>query len=488
MTGARTSPYITFFVGEAQYAADAVDVSEVFRRPRITRVPGGPPSLLGIAGLRGAAAPVVSLARLLGGEDSAGADSRLLLLAGGQTIGLAVDRVGALTPLPAPDGPAAPGGFGRLYAVEDSALRVLDLDGLLRREFSQGFGDRRAQRIETAAAEVAAPVEDEIALLAFELAGQAYALPLEEVSEALTLPDRLASIAQAEDAVLGVMELRGRLLPVVSLCRLLGLATGDTPPTRVVVTRIGDAIVGLAVDRLNAILRVPPRAIDAAPAVLNRGAGEAQVQSICRLPDGRGLVAILSAERLFRDEKVAHILADGRSGDARMTSTQEGDAQAAPVDRYLIFRIGGDEYGLPLAAVDEVVRLPDRLTRVPRAPAFVEGVLNLRGKVTPIIDQSSRFQAAAAATDARPRIIVTSVEGRQAGFIVDSVSEILGLTADQTEATPEMTADAGRLFTRVATLQDGERLILLIEPRELLDRAERDLLAAMDATGTAAGT
>jgi purine-binding chemotaxis protein CheW len=476
---AKTRPFITFFVGDERFAADAADVSEIFRRPRVTRVPGGPPSLLGIAGLRGAPAPVVSLARLLGREEVETADNRLLLLSGAQTIGLSVERVGALAHLSTPEGEGV-SASGRLYAIEGSALRVLDLDGLLRREFARGVGVRRGQATETAAVEDDAQAENQIALLTFELAAQTYALPLEEVDEVLTLPTQLAAIAQSDNAALGVHNLRGRLLPVVSLRRLLGLPSVNETTGRVVVTRIGDAVVGLLVDRLNAILRVPDSAIDAAPLVLNRGEGEAQVQSICRLPDRRGLVAILSAERLFRDEKVAHILADGRNEVREM----EDDREAANSGRYLIFRIGGDEYGLPLDAVDEVVRLPERLTKVPRAPAFVVGVLNLRGRVTPVIDQRTRFQAEAT-TGMRPRIVVTTVEGRQAGFIVDAVSEILDLDDRQIEATPELTADAGRLFSRVATLDGGDRLILLIEPREMLDRAERDLLAGMDAFGGA---
>lgn len=478
MSAAETSPYITFFVGEDQYAVDAADVSEIFRRPRITRVPGGPPGLLGIAGLRGAAAPVASLARLLGRQETPGPESRLLLLSGREAIGLSVDRVGALAHLPAPKNVGAGAAFGRLYAVEDSALRVLDLEGLLRREFARAPAERRAAVDPTVGGDQAeAEAEAWTALLAFDLMGQTYALPLEEVSEVLTLPERLAAVAGSDDAVLGVHNLRGRLLPVVSLRRLLGLGAGADEAGRIVVTRVGDAIVGLAVERLHAILRVSETDIDAAPAVLNRGEGEAQVQAICRLPDGRGLVALLSAERLFRDEKVARILADGRSEVGEM----DENAVADECDRYLIFRIGGDEYGLPLTAVDEVVRLPERLTRVPKAPAFVEGVLNLRGRVTPIIDQRSRFQAEPATTGARPRIVVTTVNRRQAGFIVDGVSGIVDIGRRQMEPTPGMAADAGRLFSRVATLDGGERLILLIEPREMLDRAERDLLAGMDA-------
>ena len=157
------------------------------------------------------------------------------------------------------------------------------------------------------------------------------------------------------------------------------------------------------------------------------------------------------------------------------TETASDDAE-----RFLIFRLGMEEYGLPLASVVEVTRLPERLTRVPKAPAFIEGVLNLRGTVTPLIDQRQRFGATDSDGGQRPRVIVTTVDGRAAGFVVDAVTEISSLGGDQIAPTPELTGDAGRLFRRIATLDDGARLILLIEPKEMLDRAERDLLASLD--------
>ncbi len=491
---AASGQYLTFFVGDEQFAAAAADIAEVFRRPRITRVPNGPPSLLGLAGLRGAPAPVVSLARLLGRDEQISAASRLLLLAGEQVIGLAVDRVGALAALPAETDAAAQGrraGFGRLYQVEDATLRLLDLEALLRRDFASVDLAARPRVAVSAPAQTAAETEvgDQVALLGFELAGQAYALPLEEVAEAIALPPQLAAIAQSDAAVLGVARSHDRLLPIVSTRRLLGLEPSVRATDRVVVARIGEARVGLTVDRLQAIVRAPARSIDPAPAVLNRGEGEAQVQAICRLPGQAGLVAILSGERLFRDEKVAHILADGRGGDEAMGEAGDGaEARGGVGEPFLIFRLGDEEYGLPLGFVTEVTRLPERLTRVPKAPGFIEGVLNLRGQVTPIIDQRARLGARPGDGAARPRVVVTTVEGRQAGFIVDAVSEILSLSPSQIGATPELTAEAGRLFSRVATLDEGARLILLIEPKEMLDRAERDLLASLDASVAAAET
>jgi purine-binding chemotaxis protein CheW len=480
-TSEGSAKYLTFFIGEDKFAAAAADVMEIFRRPRLTRVPNAPPSLLGITGLRGAPAPVVSLARLMGREDEPGPASRLLLLAGRSPIGLAVDRVGAMAEIAeAPDGETKDQGRGRLYLVEGAALRVLDLEALLNREFREAAGTKKARRVQRASALQEVEPEKTLTLLSFDLAGQAYALPLEDVLEVLALPPEMAVIAQSDLAALGVVNLRDQLLPVVSVRRLLGLPAEHAASDRVIVTRIGDVAVGLAVDRLRVILRAPESAMDPAPAVLNRGAGEAQVETIFRT--GAGLVAVLSPERLFRDEKVAQILADGRKEGASMGADTHDREMT---QRFLVFRIGAEEYGLPLDAVEEVASLPERLTRVPKAPSFVEGVMNLRGKVTPIIDQRTRFASDAPAASVRPRVVVTTVEGRQAGFIVDAVSEILLLAESQIEATPELTADAGRLFSRIATLDDGARLILLIEPKELLDRAERDLLAALEASSAA---
>lgn len=473
-----TRKVLTFFVGGEQFAVTASDVLEIHRPPRLTRVPNGPPSLLGIGSLRGVPAPVISLAKLLGRTEKPGPDSRLLLIDGGQAVGLAVDKVGALTGMPA-DETQAEGrrdGLGRLYQLDDQSVRALDLDALLKKEFA-ATGRVTRQTAAPKGTEVRTEARRaDLPFLAFELAGQTYALPIGDVVETLALPRAMASVAQSGEAVLGVVTLRDRLLPVISLRKLLGLPVAHAASDRVVVARIGDARVGLAVDRLRSILRVPEDSIDAAPAVLNRGAGEAQVQSICRLPGGKGLVAILSAERLFRDEMVAHILADGRDEGGAMTRT----LQDISLERFLIFRLGAEEYGLPLSAVDEVVRLPGQMTRLPNAPAFVEGVITLRGKVIPVIDQRARFAAETGATLLRPRIVVTTVDGRKAGFIVDTAAEILALAPHQVSPTSDLAAEAGRLFNRVASLENGKRLILLIEPKELLDRAEQDLLTRLE--------
>jgi len=161
-------------------------------------------------------------------------------------------------------------------------------------------------------------------------------------------------------------------------------------------------------------------------------------------------------------------------------------SEAGPADarQFVLFRLGEEHYGLPVAAVDEVLRHPPSLTRVPRAPAFLLGVMNLRGKVVPVIDQRRRFEVAGGAAPARGRILVVTIDGLQAGFAVDSASELRSIAAAEIEPVPDLGGAGGQVFDRIASLDGDGRMVLLIEPKALLDRAERDLLASLAAEAT----
>ncbi|WP_374471166.1 chemotaxis protein CheW [Phenylobacterium sp.] len=465
---------LTFRVGERRLAVAAEEVAEVVRRPRITRVPHAPAGLAGVASIRGEVAPVVALGRVLDGRDAEATErSRVIVLHGAPPLGLAVDEVTGLA-----HGQAEPGG---LLLTEAGETRVLALDALLDAEFA-GLTRTRGTRAAAPKA-TAAPAAGalEVALLGFVLAGQPYALPLEQVREVVALPAAIAALPRTDAAMLGVTDFRDGLLPVVSTRVLLGLpAERPAPGARVVVAAIGDARVGLVVDQLTSILRAPESAIGPVPRVLNRGAGEAHIDAMLRLPGG-GLVSVLAPERLFRDETVAQILEDGRQKGSQMTTATETRSG----QRFLIFGLGEERYGLPIEAVQEVVTLPRTITRLPKAPAFVAGVMNLRGAPLPVVDQRRRFGVEGAAAG-QPRVIVTRVGETLVGFAVDTVTEILEAPEGSVTPTPELGADASRLFDRVASLETGGRMVLLVNPQELLDRAEADLLAGLADEGRSA--
>jgi purine-binding chemotaxis protein CheW len=278
--------------------------------------------------------------------------------------------------------------------------------------------------------------------------------------------------------MLGVMTLRRQLLPLVSLHGLLGLQAGGlrNGRSRVVVARIGQGLVGLATDGMKDILRVASHMIDPVPAILTRGDAEAQIQGICRLEGGQRLVSILSTEHLFRDQALVEQISPQTEENHDMGAA---DGLSTAGEQFIVFQLGGEEYGLPIAAVDEVVRVPEGLTRLPKAPAFIEGVMNLRGRVVPVIDQRRRFKSEGQGEKRRERIIVVRIDHTHAGFVVDSVSEVLKIPQSQLRPTPDLAADGSQVIDRIANIEVEGRMILLLNPRELLDRAEKDLLAAM---------
>ena len=328
---------------------------------------------------------------------------------------------------------------------------------------------------------------EKLVFLAFDVAGQEYALPLHEVVSIAAVPTVVASLPRTDAAMLGVAELAGSLVPLVAARVLLGLSQeqrgAEATAGRIVVMRLGSGLVGVLVDGMNEIVRVSPEDLDPVPPVLTRARGEAQVEAICRMNDGRRLISILAPTKLFDPETVSRVLAQADLGAQQMAATETAVQEN---EQFIVFQLGDETYGLPIGSVDEIVRCPDELTRVPRAPAFVKGLMNLRGKAVPVIDQRQRFSVPGHAAQRRRRVIVVTIDGLQAGFLVDGVSEVLTVSASELSPAPDLAADAGQTIDRVAMIERDGRMILLVDPKALLDRAERDVLASLDTNSEAA--
>jgi purine-binding chemotaxis protein CheW len=138
--------------------------------------------------------------------------------------------------------------------------------------------------------------------------------------------------------------------------------------------------------------------------------------------------------------------------------------------KYLTFHMAGEEYGLEILKVQEIIKMMD-ITRVPRAPESVRGVINLRGKVIAVVDLRLMFGLESTNTTDKTCVIVVQVkrEDKQVtmGVIVDEVSEVLDVTADQIEPTPELgegiandfILGVGKIGKRVVMLLDVDRML-----------------------------
>ena len=484
--------YLTFRVDDELYALPSRDVREVIRVPDLARVPQGPPALLGIANLRGSVLPVAGLRELLGRNSVTSTSyARAIVLDVGAPVAVAVDSVATLeTVKPEQVGanPTAMGSEQFLGAFttgpDERVAKILDVNALLQAAFTKRSGAAPAHQGSRSSArgqrEAVQPQATE-KLVTFEVAGQEFALPIEAVEEILQAPSRIAAVAHAETVVLGLISVRDQLIPLLSLRRLLGFdsATGGGDREKVLVVKVGDQPVGLVADRTHAIVAADLAHVDPVPPVLAaRSGGESRLRSVYRADGGRRLIGILAPERLFREDVMQRLT---RAGQGRDEADRPGDAAVRQELVFLVFRLGDAEFGLPIDTVVEVAQVPDVITRVPKAPKFLEGVVNSRGQVLPVVDQRRRFNMPKLENTAGRRLVVIRTERLRAGLIVDGVSDVLRTHAENVEPPPDLTEATSRLVRGVLNLPESNRMVLLLDPTELLTRAEQGRLDALEA-------
>ncbi|MDX2115029.1 MAG: chemotaxis protein CheW [Planctomycetota bacterium] len=166
--------------------------------------------------------------------------------------------------------------------------------------------------------------------------------------------------------------------------------------------------------------------------------------------------------------------------DAGSVNTGSGRAGDTELLQLVTFVVGSEEFAIPILSVQEINRMM-QITRVPQSPPFVEGVINLRGKIIPVVDLRKRFGISAAESSTDNRIIVVEVKGRVIGFTVDRVNEVLRINADIVEPPPPMVCGIDSEYVQgVGKLED--RLLILLELGRLFGAGE---LEQADAATTA---
>lgn len=145
----------------------------------------------------------------------------------------------------------------------------------------------------------------------------------------------------------------------------------------------------------------------------------------------------------------------------------------------VVFQLAGESYGVDIARVQEIKAMSP-ITAVPRAPEFVEGVINLRGQITPVVNLHTRFGLEGREHTKETRIIVVNMDGDWVGLIVDSVSEVVRLAGDSIESPSDLVATVDSDFVRGIAKVNEERLIILLDLERML-RATRDLALGVPA-------
>ncbi|SHM42208.1 purine-binding chemotaxis protein CheW [Caldanaerovirga acetigignens] len=143
------------------------------------------------------------------------------------------------------------------------------------------------------------------------------------------------------------------------------------------------------------------------------------------------------------------------------------------MEKMVIFGLGKELYGMDIFELKEIIRMAE-ITRIPKAPSFIEGVINLRGKIIPVIDLKKKLGIYGNENPEEKRILVTDVGGQTAGLVVDYVHEVADVEDKDIEPPPAVLEIEGRFIKGLAKM--GERIVVLLKADEILSLKEKQEL------------
>ncbi|MSN25476.1 MAG: chemotaxis protein CheW [Geobacter sp.] len=157
----------------------------------------------------------------------------------------------------------------------------------------------------------------------------------------------------------------------------------------------------------------------------------------------------------------------------------DGTAQRDELIQLVSFMLADEEYGVEVLKVREIIRMPN-ITKMPNAPPHVEGIINLRGKVIPIISMRKRFGLSESDNNSHTRIIIMDVAGALTGFIVDAVSEVIRIQNSEIQPPPSMVLSGGigREFI-TGVFNHAERLLIIMDVDRMFSESELESFDGM---------
>jgi purine-binding chemotaxis protein CheW len=614
------SQLVTFLLKDEEFGFDIMSVQEIIRLPKMAKVPRTPAYVDGIANLRGVVLPVIDMRTRFGMERAEETDRTRVLVVDidGVKTGLRVDRVKQVARVLRSEiepPPAAIRGTssdylegvvkldkGQRIVMALNAAHVCDIGVTRKAASSNGLapGSGAAASDETTDKSGAADAEVQ-KMVTFRIAKEEFSFSMEHVREILRVQTP-SQVPDVPDYVLGVLTVRGQILPVIDLRRLLQQRSfaeeiadscrpvreeyerwidqtgkvfasnahskvnssvtthlrkwiaetnsssqslmedlakaralnekvikqlqdrtkfeecGDNDAARacgeevlstgleavaalcrfeqeiaqnihedqrIIVVDSGGFVLGLVVDHVHEVLNVPKNLIEPPPLITSSGGME--LSGVAKLEDGSRLIMVLDVANLMKDQKLrdvqnaSHCTAEQEKTDeARKDGADEQELSEVQL---VTFMLGAEEFGVPISQIQEIDRL-GKVTKVPNAAQFIEGITNLRGEVIPVLDTRKRFELEAKTADDRTRIIIVDMGGIKTGLVVDSVREVLNLARKDIAPPPEAIGSAidQQFISGIGKVDAGKRMIVLLDVEKILSRQEQVHLSEVSHT------
>jgi purine-binding chemotaxis protein CheW len=246
---------------------------------------------------------------------------------------------------------------------------------------------------------------------------------------------------------------------------------------RILVVDINGKPVGILVDRMQQVIRVPKNTLENPPTIFSSEKSEV-LKSIVKIDEGKRIILLLNEKRVITNQRIQELAEIENEVDVnKVEVNMAAEISSSDEIQVVTFRLGKEEFGIEIDEVQEINRL-NKITSVPQTQSFIEGVMNLRGNVVPVIELKKRFGMPLKEYDESTRVIIITIMGKLTGLIVDSVSEVLRLSKDTIEPAPRIikSKTETEFLKGVCKLDKVNRMILLLAVDKILTFEEQNIL------------
>lgn len=459
---------VVFNINEIEYAIHISKVKEIIRIPYLIKMPNVQEAIKGLCNLRGELLPVIEAGKLFNVHSKEFSElSRIIVLENnGQKAGMITDKVAEVISISREYVKEAPtnikgmdNGYVDGIVILDNGKRVIILLnteaiislGNLSYHDEKEIVDIKEEIFET-------QENDEEQILLFYIAGGEYGINVNYVKEIIRLP-KLSKSPYAPIYIEGLFSIRKELIPLINLGKLLDISSAEpNDAMRVVVINYENSYFGILVDKVSQIARIN-RKLLIDKSKIEYGYRIDFISGMISLDNGNRLVMILEPYSLIKLSAT-----DDKVSTARVINTPDKSDESDNIyEHLLIFKLNNEEYAINIGYVHEISRI-NEITRLPGAPYYIDGMVDLRGELLPVLNLRKAFNMQSFYTYTDDKIIVAEYENKRLGILIDSTSEIIKLHDSNIEDAPKLfnESSGSNYIHKVAKLSNNTRNVMIL--------------------------
>ncbi len=478
--------FLTFKLKNTLFSFPLEVVTEIIEIPDITSIPLSYDYIMGITSLRGNIIPVVDLSMRIYGEHSQIKESSRIIIAKlkDSSAGFFVDEVYEVKEvlLSSISSPDKIEGVDKefltgIFESNGKLISILSIENLIETGeeiFSkEGRKDTIGGRVEE---KESSRSYDEYyeKILSFLIGDNRYAIEIEFVREIVRMP-KLTPVPSSSEDVEGVFELRDEVVPAINIAKKLGVEfevdteESEEDERKIIIYEREGIVAGLIVEKIDEVVAPLKRDIVSPPETLDEESREL-IKSIYRKND-KELIFILNEKTIVEESELEGI-------ERTKEKSEEIHGVEEEEENIVIFKVGEQEYGFKILDVQEINRI-SKITPVPNASSFIEGIINLRGDIVPVVNMRTRLSLEKREYDEFNRVIIVNIDGYKTGLIVDRVEEIKAVPLSSFQEVPDFLNQMveKELMESIVSLDDGRRIVTMLKVGEILTKEEKREIA-----------